>query len=343
MIELGIKPKPKVNFKSRIGLDIGSHTIKMVEIGWPQQKPKLTAMGTKEISGLGKEDISESIKILAGELKVSGNQVAISISGPSVIVRFISMPKMNDADFRSAVKFEAEKFVPFNMADCIMDFQAQRIEGSENKVGVVLVAAKREYIRAKMELVEHAGFTTSLIDVDSFAFTNTFLQNFPDLKPDRTVALLNLGDSYTNLSILKGQVLAFTRDIAIGGKDITSAISKVLGVDTGVAETLKVAPKEKTMEMQNASKPALDNLLDDVKLSFSYHENQSGRSIDEIYVLGGGGALLGLEDAFQEAFGSKPSRWNPFQFLDTASSGIDTDTMNRMKDSFAVAVGLALR
>jgi len=124
---------------------------------------------------------------------------------------------------------------------------------------------------------------------------------------------------------------------------LNAAIAKKCSVGLEMSEELKILPKDKLSEVTSCAKAVLANLLDEVKLSFSYYENQSGRSVDEIFVSGGAANTVGLDEALQETFGSIPRRWNPFQFLETGSANIDINQMEKAKGSFAVAVGLALR
>ena len=145
----------------------------------------------------------------------------------------------------------------------------------------------------------------------------------------------------TSVSILRGSALAVVRDIAIGGNDFTGAISKKMGLSPQAAEELKVTFKDTAQDVTDCLRPVFTNLLDEVKLSFGYHENQSGRGIDEIYVSGGSADMAGLDDLFQDALGSKPRRWDPFQFL--RAPDIDTTALGSLKNSFGVAIGLALR
>lgn len=334
------QPKPR----NRVGLDIGSHSIKIVELSAVSAKPGLISFGLKKIPSSSKDAIVESLKALAEESRISVKELNISVSGPSVIVRLISMPKMTDEELKSAVRFETEKFIPFDINDCILDFQVLGKEAKDkNTMDIILAAVKKDYAWQKIKLVEEAGFAVKTVDVDSFAITNSFLRNFSSIDPAKTFAVLNIGAVGTSLSILRGIMPSFVREVAIGSNELDAAISKKLNVSVEVAEGLKMAPKDKMSDVLACIKPVLSNLLDEIKLSFGYHENQSGRSIDEIYISGGGAGVVGLDDAFAEAFGMKPMRWNPFQFLDTNIPGIDTDALERDKNSFSVAVGLALR
>ena len=332
------QPKPK----NRVGLDIGSHSIKILE-ALPGAKPTLVSFGSKKIQGLPRDAVSASIKSLADELKISAKDLTISLSGPSLIARLISMPKMSSEELKSAVRFEMEKLVPFDINECILDFQVLEAQAKEkaNSTNVLLAAVKRETVLQKIKLVQDAGFGVRLVDVDSFAVANAFMTSFPALDQAKTFAVLNMGAMMTNVSILRGGTLAVVRDIAIGGTDFTAAIAKKMGLSAQAAEELKVTFKDKAQDVTDCVRPVFTSLLDEVKLSFGYHENQSGRGIDEIYISGGSADMVGLDDLFQDSLGSKPRRWDPF--LSLSAPDMDIAALGSLKNSFGVAIGLALR
>lgn len=337
-----IKSGTQIKAKTKVGLDIGTDYIKIIEVSF-SDKPRLAALGMKKIPDHTKGALVDSIKTLFEESKISVNDVNISVSGPNVIVRFITMPKMRDDDLKNAVRFEAEKFIPFNISDCILDFQVLSKDDKENKVNIILAVAKKDYVLAKVKTVEEAGLSVALVDVDAFALTNSFLKNFPALDAAKSFALLNIGASVTNLSILRGPYTYLARDMAIGANDFLAAISKRLGVEFKSIEALKALPADNTPAVMNYVKQAFGNFMEEISSSFSYYENQGGMGIDEIYISGGVSNLIGLVEAFEEHFASKPILWNPLQYLDTASSAVDAKFVESAKSSFAVASGLVLR
>lgn len=343
MINFDIRGKFQPKPKNRAGLDLGTYAIKMAEISYVSDNPTLTGLGFKKIKESSKEALAGSIKTLTEESKISVKDISISVSGSSVIVRFITMPRMKHDELKGAVRFEAEKFIPFNINDCTVDFQILKKDEKENKFDILLVAAKKDYIEERIKLVESCGFSVSVVDVDSFALMNSFLKNYPTLNPDKTVLLLNIGATLSNLTILKESTLCLVRDIAIGGNELNTSISKGLGVDIGSTEDIKLFPQEKMPDIITNIRPILNNLADEVRLSCSYYENQCGKNIDEIYISGGSSEAPGLDESFQEALGLKPVWWNPMQFLNIDSNAVDTNLVEKVKNSFAVAIGLALR
>jgi type IV pilus assembly protein PilM len=342
-MSFGVMKKTQSKSKSRVGLDIGSSSVKIVEIASSGESLSLVCLGTKKVSGSVREPLIEAIKSLSNEIKVTAKEAAISISGPSVIVRFVTMPKMKDEELKSAMRFEAEKYVPFTINDCVVDFQVLRKNDKEGKFEILLVAAKKDFVMNKVSIAEESGFTVTAVDVDTFAAANTFLKNFPQAPAGKTTALLNIGSNFTNVGIVRDGVLCFSRDISIGGDDFSQAISKALGVDMKSAEEIKLSPKDRLQEIVACAKNVTNNLQDETRLSLSYYENQSGRGVDEICISGGSSGMPGLESLFQEAFESKPILWDPLSCLDKSRGGFDAALVEKTKGFFAVAVGLALR
>ena len=343
-MNFNIAKKFQTKLKNRVGLDIGSSSVKIVEIVSSGEDSSLVCLGMKKASSSIREPLIEAIKSLSSEINVTAKEAAISVSGPSVIVRFVSMPKMRDDELKGAIRFEAEKHIPFPINDCIVDHQILNKNDKEGKFDILLVAAKKDSVMDKVSIAEESGFSVSAVDVDTFAVANAFLKS-PSHAPaaGKTAALLNIGSNFTNVGIVRDGVLCFARDIAIGGTDFNQAISRALSIDIESAEDVKLFPKDRLQDMIACTKGIMSNLLDDTRLSLSYYENQSGRGVDEICISGGSSAMPGLETLFKEVFESKPVLWDPLDSLNKSAGGFDTALIEKMRSSFAVAVGLALR
>ncbi|MCX5667177.1 MAG: type IV pilus assembly protein PilM [Candidatus Omnitrophica bacterium] len=342
-MNFNIAKKSQSKPKNRVGLDIGSSSVKIVEIASSGENSSLVCLGMKKASSSIQEPLIEAIKSLSNEIKITSKEAAISVSGPSVIVRFVSMPKMRDDELKGAMRFEAEKYIPFPINDCIVDHQILRTIDKESKLEILLVAAKKDFVMNKVSIAEESGFSVSAVDVDTFAIANTFLKSPSRAPAGKTAALLNIGSNFTNVGIVRDGALCFARDIAIGGNDYNQAISKALSIDIKSAEDVKLSPKDRLQDITACAKGITNNLLDETRLSLSYYENQSGRGVDEIFICGGSSGMPGLEVLFQEAFESKPVLWDPLDFLNKSSDSFDKALVEKMRSSFAVAVGLALR
>lgn len=340
-LKLNMSRPSKARPKKGLGLDIGSFAVKAVELS-STDKAVISAFGVKNISKLSRQEAAGSIKELLEASGITSKSAVISVSGSSVIERFITLPKMDEEALKGAIKFEAEKFIPFDINESVLDHKIIGKDERENKINVLLVAVKRDYLANRIKLAEESGLTVSAVDVDVLASSNAFLK-FVNNPPDKTAAVLNIGASLTNISILRGNNIYFARDLAVGGNDFNSAISKALGLDETAAEELKVSPGDKIQDVTGCVKPVLNTLLDDVKMSFSYYENQTGKEIDEVYVSGGSANIAGLAEAFQENLGAAPSIFNPMHFAEVGLPGSDKGPLEKTGGLFSVAVGLALR
>ena len=337
-IKGGFKGKPK----NKIGLDIGSSSVKILEISRQGASPSIVSIGMKKVTGSARQDLVDAIKSLVEETKPRTTEANISVSGASVSVRFVTMPKMRDEELKSAIRFEAEKYIPFAIKDCIVDYQILRKNDKDNKVDVVLVAVKKDLVLDRISLIEECGLSVGVIDVDTFAVVNAYLENFPQEDPDKTVALLNIGSRFTNVGIVRGGSVRFVRDIAIGGYDFDQALAAAFNIDVKGIEEIKITPRDRMAEVMTYTRSIAGSLLDEVRLSFSYYENQSGQGINEICICGGSANLAGLGLSFEEAFEAQPHFLNPLRFLEKAKD-LDSEFIEREKASFAVAAGLALR
>jgi len=122
---------------NRVGIDIGSYAIKILQVTGPIEKMVVTGVGYKNISGVPGPEIPDVLKSLASESRISAKNASISLAGPSVIVRFIALPKMDESALKGAIRYEAEKFIPYNIGDCIIDFQTLRKDDKESKLYIL--------------------------------------------------------------------------------------------------------------------------------------------------------------------------------------------------------------
>ncbi|MFH1380651.1 MAG: type IV pilus assembly protein PilM [Candidatus Omnitrophota bacterium] len=333
--------KPK---EVRVGLDIGTKLIKALEVSHLGDTIKLNKSHFVEVSEpTSVESLTKDVKKLLEEFHPDATSVNISLSAPQALVRFITISKMKEEDLRNSLRFEAEKYIPFNINEVIIDAVILSDKGDTGKdMRVLLAAGKKNAVDTRLKLLKDSGLTAAVIDIDSFACFNAFCNSFKELDAAKSIALLNIGYSQTSVVILQGSVPFFTRDIQIGGKNIAEAISKTMGVKAIDAEKMIYEPGEKKAEIFEAAKPALASLVEELRLSVGYYENQFGKSINEIYLSGGIARMGGISGYLEENFGIKPSTWNPFLGFEI-DAGLDKALLEKIAPQFVVCAGLALR
>lgn len=334
-------PKLKDKFlKERffIGLDIGASLTKIVKLKFFKENIELCGFESLPAS----LDLSVSNSLLSSKCAVN-----ISVSGPSTIIRYLSFPMMNRDELKKALKFEAQKHIPFSVAEVSLDTAILKQDLPDNKMLVLLAAVKKDFINKRLKAIADAGITVNVADMDSLALINAFNFNYfhpeePELTP-KTIALLNIGASLTNLNILEGRIPGLSRDIQIGGNTFTQKIAEILSIDFKSAEEFKCNPdKERLDKIILAIDSVLSNLVKEIRASFDYYENQNASSVGKIFLSGGGGLFTGLKDMLANLLGSEVQYWDSLKRISLAE-GIDSGKLKALSGQLPVAVGLALR
>ena len=231
--------------KGIVGLDIGSHAVKLVAIKAQRgdQPFELTHFGVAELPSesivegavVRPADVAQVIRDLLSNNKVKTGQVATAVSGHAVIVRRVTMPRMDEEELRESIQWEAEEYIPFDVDDVNLDFAILDEDEAKNEMDVVLVAAKRDRIEEFMAVIEESGRTPVVVDVDAFALQNAFELNYPE-RQHEDVALLNLGASVINVAVLEEGRPAFWRDITLGVRQYVAALQREFMLDYYDAE-----------------------------------------------------------------------------------------------------------
>jgi type IV pilus assembly protein PilM len=338
--------------KNIVGLDIGSHAVKAVELSQVGGEFVLSEYGQTQIYSEG--SISDAIAELMSNCRFRTKRVVTAVSGKSVIVRYLNLVQMSDEELKNAIRFEADKYIPFDVEEVVLDCQKLQDAGGpvsidggqENEMRVLLVACKRSLVEDHYSMLTGLGLQPEIIDVDAFAlgnayeFMNQLGANFAD--EEKVVALIDIGANKTNINIVRGNSSYFTREIYLGGDDFTGGISKKLNVDAHDAEAIKRDPNDQVEEAKEAVYPYIDDLGSEIRLSFDYYENQFDREVDEVYLSGGGARLVFLEEALEKIFEKKTTLWNPVEHLRN-SDRVDRDLLEDNAAQLAIAVGLASR
>ncbi len=334
--------------KNILGLDIGSRDVKMVELERTGGAYSITQVASRPL--IGEDAKAQTLRQMMHEVNFKTNRVVTAVSGRSVIVRYITMQLMNDNDLRTAIHYEADKYIPFGIDEVVIDCTRLPIEDdvhtAPNEMKILLVAVKRQVIEEHLAFLRDAGLQPMIIDVDSFALGNAFEiagEFNPRVEEPAMVALVDIGALKTNISIVKGSTSYFTREVYLGGNNLTEAISKRRGVDNYEAEALKIDPNTTWEEIGEEAHMALDDLGNEIQLSLDYFENQFETEVGEVLLSGGTSMLPGLDEALSATF-QKPTRlWNPLATVPVANPAIPPEYIQNVGPQMAVALGLASR
>jgi type IV pilus assembly protein PilM len=356
-------PVPKKN--RLIGLDIGSHSIKLAEIDDGKKGMILRNFG---VIGLPKDAVMEgtvkemeitasAIKTLYKNLGVKNRNVATSISGFSVIVKKISISRREDSALESSIHEEAEQYIPFDINDVNLDYEILKVpeqetgEGEEDDkkepdlMDVMLVAAKKDIIEDYEQVIRMAGLNPAIMDVDAFALQNAFEVSSEDTTG--CYAIINIGAEELGINAIKNGVSIFTRDSSYGGSQITDAIMAKFDVDYEEAEKIKLGGSQVDKgkgDLEGIFTTVVSGWVQEIKraldfLSTTYPEE----TIEKIIISGGGYRVPGFLKYLGTETGIPIVELNPFSRLQINEKVFDPEYISYMAPQAGVAVGLALR
>ncbi len=339
--------------KGLVGLDIGSSSVKVVELKQKGGAYELVNVGIETfdpdtvVDGaiMNADHVSEKIEKIYLDHGVGTNTVATSVSGHSVIVKRITVAAANEEEVASAIEYEAQQHIPFDPGDVFKDYQVLG-PASGSGFDVMLVAVKREKIQNYTTVLNMAKKIPVVVDIDAFAVQNAFEVNY-EPPPDLMAALLNVGASIMNINILRAGVPLFTRDVSVGGNQFTDTLQKELDLSFEDAEKLKkgeevpnIAPDAKTPHIRSVS----EILLLEVQKTFDfYRHTTSTDNIQHIYVAGGTAKIEGLVGLLKSEFNLPVDILNPFQRVKVNPSKFDQGFIDEIASQMTVAMGLALR
>lgn len=331
---VSVKFLSKLKERYSTGLDIGTSAIKLVKLKFANDSPELIGLASEQVGG----DPEGALKKLVQEHDLK--KVNISVSGQSALIRYANFPRMSVEEFRQALRFEAQKHIPFSVSEVNLDGAILRPDLPDNKMLVLLAAVKKDFIAQRLKFAEGAGLTVTGIDIDSVALINAFDYNAvassEELKT-RAIALLNIGATLSNLDILEAGTPRLSRDIQVAGNNITQKIAEICGVNLKAAEALKLeTPADKLNVVTQARESVFAALAGELRTSFDYYESQSTSSVSKIFLSGSGSLCEGLKERLGALLGIEVDYWDPLEKINAEAS-------KKPGSAFAVAFGLALR
>ena len=353
---------PKKN--QLIGLDIGSHSIKLVEIEDTKKGKVLKSFG---IIGLPQdaivegsikemEIVSSAIKTLYKHLKVKNKNVVTSISGYSVIVKKISVQKRGEAELEATIQDEAEQYIPFDINDVNLDYEvlspvedkeeAKAAKEDKGFMDVMLVAAKKDIVEDYVSLLHLTSLNPAILDVDAFAVQNAFELSSQEISG--CYAIVNVGAEELGINAIKNGISIFTRDSSYGGYQINEAIMSKFGVSYDEAEKIKLGgtkleSKERD-SLEDIFTSVVSGWVNEIKRALDFlTTTYPDETIEKIFVSGGSCRIPGFQKYLEIETEIPVAEMNPFANLQINDKVFDPKYLSYIAPQAAVAVGLALR
>ncbi len=356
----------KRGVSSVVGLDLGSHSIKVVEMDHSGKSPLLVNYGITELAPgavaggrvQDRQAVLEAINMLFDTCQIAGRQVNIALNGADVIIKTIRTDRMNDEELAKAITWEAEQQVPFPLNEISMDYQVLDPEGDDAQMNILLVAAKRDLIDERLSLLEEAGIDVLLLDVDTFCLLNALEANFTP-QPDNCHCIVHFGNESTHLGLVRNGLPILTRNLPVGGRKLVDVIQSQLGVDEDQAYmALYGAGGEEPLSSSSSGlpqadftadiSPCVDAIIDGIAIgvnraaAFLESTEESG-TITNVYLSGGCANIPGLDTKFAGKVGIPTSVANPLSKISYKNELFQAEPAEKVAATLMLAIGLGLR
>jgi type IV pilus assembly protein PilM len=343
--------------KLAVGLDIGSSSVKLVQLKEKKGAYELLAFGAAPLPPeaivdgalMNSAAIVQAIQELFAGQKVKAKEVAIGVRGHSVIIKKISLPRMTQEELDESIQWEAEQYIPFDVKDVNIDTQILTPEAdAAGQMDVLLVAAKKDMINDYTSVCAEAGLTATVVDVDAFAVQNAYEASY-DASATETVVLVNVGAAVTNINVISRGVTTFTRDITMGGNAFTEEIQKQLNISYDEAEALKVGGQGESdavvpQEVERVIQGVAEQLGGEIQRSLDFYASTAADGkIGRAYLSGGTARVPALFKTVEARAAVPVEILNPFKNIEIDNKKFDPAVILAAAPSAAVGVGLALR
>ena len=338
--------------KNSLGVDIGTSSIKIVELSHKGASNKLENYGeirtgalyekqfetfSKNILTLPGKDISRGIRAILEEAGISTQRANFSIPDFASFFTTFSLPPMTKNELPQAIKFEARRHIPLSFSEVTLDWQiVQGVGNEESDIKVLLVAVSNQIIRQYQQLARLSDLNLGNLEAEIFGLLRA------TIKDDKPTILLDIGAQSSAISAIVNKKLKSSHSFDISGDFLTKKINKTLNVNYEEADNLK---KENGLllfrkDVREALLPAVNSMSIEIRKISQDIEEQENKKIEKIILAGAGSSLPGLREFFSGKFETDVEIATPFEGIITPA--VLDNKMRKIGPNFAIALGEAI-
>jgi len=337
--------------KILLGLDIGTQTIKAVQIAKDNRSRSLLAAGYvatpyRELTSNSTRDeqvVAESINKLVHDMKVTTAEVSASLPSYKVVTRVIEVPQMSDSEMESSIQWEAEQYIALPLSKVKLDYCVISQNNAIKRMKVLLVAAPISMVEKYIRIIKLAGLNPVSLETEIIAAVRSITESVPTLP---NLLVFTIGATTSEIAIIRDYALIYAKSYPIGGSTLTRAIAEELGFELSQAEEYKktYGLEEDKLEgkIVKILTPFFTNLFKEIEKTIVYYKEQYPKEeVGNIVVAGGGAKLPGLVSFITQYLNLNSQVCNPFVNLSVNPTVIPVLTPDA--PIYATSVGLALK
>ena len=338
--------------KTTIGIDIGSGLVKVAVVDHSKSSPELVKVAIAPLPDDAIVDgevmdphlVSDVIRTTIESVDASTKSVVAAVGGRDVIIKRIKTERVKEAQARELMRWEAEQHVP-DVDSVELDFQILDENGSSNRdeMSVLLVAAKRDLVEAKLRILGEAGISPTLMDVDAFALHNAFELNYPDAM-DGAVGLVSIGHEVTNINILDDGVPILTRDLPIGTRRLREDLQREHGLSATDAEAM-IRGYDRSAQLDSVVDARMEEIATGLERAIAFLSTslKGDGQMRAVYTCGGGSRTPGLTESLGKRLRKPVELANPLAAMGVREGALESLMTDEVAPLLMLSIGLALR
>jgi type IV pilus assembly protein PilM len=340
----------------RIGVDIGATAVRaaevkmgpptLVRVGQVPLPPEAVANGEVR----DPEAVASALRELWSVGKFRRREVILGVGNQRVVVREVTLPWLPEKELRDSLPFQVQEHVPIAVEEAVLDYEVLSEFEQEGRrmIRLLLVAAQKSMVDSMIQAAESARLHPVGLDLIPFAIVRS-VGSVDGLglegQEGGDEAVIDIGADLTSISVHAGGVPRFVRILSSGGREITAAIARSMGVEEAQAEQLKRGESHEAEKVQQATQVAqarATSFVDEIRSSLDFYLSQTpGSKIGRVLITGGGSKLPGLTNLLDERLATEVARGRAFHRVNP-SLDLSPEAMAAAEPLLAVAVGLAL-
>jgi len=336
--------------KTTVGLDIGSGLVKVAVVDHSKSTPELIKVAITPLPDdaivegevMDPHLVSDVIRTTIESVDANTKAVVAAVGGRDVIIKRIKTERVKEAQARELMRWEAEQHVP-DVDSVELDFQILDDGDGRDEMSVLLVAAKRDLVEAKLRILAEAGITPSSMDVDAFALHNAFELNYPSAMTG-AVGLVNIGHEVTNINILDDGVPILTRDLPIGTRRIREDLQREHGLSAADAEAL-IRGYDRSPQLDSVVLQRTEEIATGLERAIAFLSTslKGDGQMKAVYTCGGGSRTPGLTESLGQRLKKPVELANPLTTMSVRDGALESLVTDEVAPLLMLAIGLALR
>lgn len=300
--------------RKSIAVDIGNSNIKILS----GSRKKIDFCGYMKTPSESVEDnrivkpdvLFNSLDTFIREHRISGSDILFAIHGQDIVVRHIELPIMDEKTLRKSVEWEINQYLPENGANHYVDFKIldREITKEKKSYKILVVAVPKEKVDSYVILAEMLKLKLRAIDISSNCVSRVFENMFRNENKNRSIGILDIGSQNSSITILDGGKLFMEREVLFGMDNLTREVSRFKGTtsEESMQYLVNMLDFNKISDEDECSQ-RIQKLFDNVLSSFLkvvqfYSTGRTQKTLDDIYVIGGGSQLHGIREHIKEHF-----------------------------------------